>query len=150
MSGPLNKKVGLDTYYADYDSEFPDKEHWMDAIREVRSLSKLIVGGDLTGWTTKTEFYSLFLAVGELVYADEFPTTKQKIKKASERLSEFRHQIPRAKRKGSNSQLPDYVVVYADAVARASTDISRRQLRIAIISAIISNQDPPSSIEEIA
>lgn len=150
MSGPLNKKNGLDDYYADYDEEFPDREHWVDYLRQVRGFTKAVVGGDLKGWNTKTEFYSLFLAVGDLVYSGDYPRSRAKLKRASDRLAELRSQVPKAKRSGAKSSLPDYVVEYADAVARASTDVSRRKLRISIISALIIGEQPPSSINDIA
>ena len=132
ISGPLNKKSGLDDYYADYDDEFPDKEHWKKIFNKTRSLTLRVASGDLGTWKTKTEYYSLFLTCGQYVVDGE------KISEESiERLDEFRKRADDAKKKDSKGKYPKYITEYAEAVTRASTDIGRRLRRIAILKDVI-------------
>lgn len=136
ISGPLNKKEGLDDYYADYNDEFPDHDYWTEIFVATRDLTKRLSGGDLRGWNSKTEYYSLFVAAGRVVYDDEIPTGRR-LTSAVSRLADFRQQVNIGKRKDRTESLADNVATYVEAATRASTDISRRIERIDIVHSLI-------------
>ena len=141
IAGPLDKKVGLDDYYVDYEEEFPDREPWTDLFKTTRDLTVKLVGGNLRGWTSKTEYYSLFLAVGRVVYDEEIPKGKA-LSRAISRLSTFRARADQAKRRDNKENFAGYVHDYVDAVSRASTDLARRERRIDIVYSLIRGVRP--------
>lgn len=136
MSGPLDKKIGLDEYYADYEEEFPERDLWEFVFDNSRSLSSKLVGGDFGRWKSKTEFYSLFIATARCVLENNVPRSR-KLSEAVKRLAVFREKADQAKRRDNRRRYEDYVHEYAEAVTRASTDLSRRQRRIEIVQSII-------------
>ncbi|MEM7247040.1 MAG: DUF262 domain-containing protein [Acidobacteriota bacterium] len=136
MAGPLDKKGRLDDYYQEYDDEFADRDYWLQLMEETRLQVDSFLRGDFSGWRSKTEFYTLFLAVGALVY-EGTSFGKRRLGEARERLAVFREKVDRAKRKGPTPRLAKKVLSYADAATRASTDLSRRELRIRILREVI-------------
>lgn len=132
IAGPLNKKDGLDDYYSDYDEYFPDRKYWESKFIETREIVEYATRGDLSKWKTKTEFYSLFLACARFaIDGESLPTGAQ------DRLEAFREVADRAKRKGQAGNFPDFIIEYAEAATRASTDLSRRVKRIEVVEEII-------------
>ncbi|KXK01435.1 MAG: hypothetical protein UZ17_ACD001001658 [Acidobacteria bacterium OLB17] len=138
MAGPLDKKKGLEDYFNDFDEDFPDKDRWIKIFKRTRDLSKELVGGDLSGWTSKTEFYSLFLAVARCVVEQEVPSG-ERLSSVADRLSSFRTQVNRAKRRDSKERFDEQVTKYVRATTLASTDRGRRLDRINTIYALISD-----------
>lgn len=143
MSGPLDKKQGLDGFYVDYDEEFPDEDYWRRRFKATRALTERALGGVFAGWRSKTEFYSLFLACGRLVN-DGLKLGPEELELAHSRLSAFRTKADQAKKKGVAQEFPKYVTDYAEAVTRASTDIGRRLERINIMEALLLGKRPGS------
>lgn len=135
MAGPLNKKIGLDEYFSDYDSEFPDQRYWKKVINNIRELIDLHVGDNLRTWKSKTEFYTLFLTIG--LYVREANALPEN---ASESLLAFRNVIDRAKKKDTKEKFPDWVTDYKEAVTRAATDLSRRISRIQILAGVLEGE----------
>lgn len=136
IGGPLDKKKGLDDYYADYDEDFPDEDRWVTRFLAARDLATKLVDGSFRGWSTKTEFYSFFLACARFVL-DGIELTDEEIEGAQVRLGQFRRLADAAKRKGNKEPVPEVVDAYAEAVTRASTDLSRRLLRIETVQQVI-------------
>lgn len=144
MAGPLDKKKGLEDFYADYDEEFPERDVWQARFRQTRDVTAAAVGHRFSGWNSKTEYYSLFLACANLV-ADEDVPTSSSLDDVVARLSSFRKDVNQAKKRDNTKPFPSYVTDYADAVARASTDLGRRVYRIAVIESLLRGVDPPSA-----
>ena len=142
ISGPLDKKHGLDDFFADYDDEFPDADIWKRTFKKVRTLAYNFCSGDLTGWRSKTEFYSLFLACGQLLDTGSLPKAPE-AERVMDSLSTFRAKADQAKKKDRASGLPQYCLDYAEAVTRASTDLGRRLYRISVVASIIQGKTPP-------
>jgi hypothetical protein len=136
IQGPLDKKKGLEEFYQEFDDEFPDRDYWVDLFSQTRALATKLVSGNFKGWRSKTEFYTLFLAAGDLVYEEEKFATKR-LSNARNRLSAFGDQVATAKKKGASKNFPQRVLKYVDAATRASTDLSRRELRIATVKKVI-------------
>ena len=141
LAGPLDKKKGLEEYYADYDDDFPDRDLWEDRFRQTRDLTAAVLGGRFGGWNSKTEYYSLFLACGRLVLDERVPGTAE-LDDVIVRLKRFRKEADVAKRRDTKGSGPQYVAEYADAVTRASTDLARRLHRIDVIEALLLGEDP--------
>ncbi len=136
MSGPLDKKQQLESFYSEYDDDFPDREHWRDRFLASRRLALNLTGADLKGWRSKTEFYSLFLASSWLL-ADEMVPEGAEMKAAVSRLRDFRDHVDQAKRRDNEQTFPKYIRDYADAATRASTDLARRVLRSKTITSVV-------------
>lgn len=136
ISGPLDKKIGIDEYYVDYEEEFPDNENWVEHFMDTRKLSNRLVGGNFGSWKSKTEYYSLFLAAGRCIYDDKIPT-KRAFSNAVKRLSSFREKVDKAKRRDNKQRFETFVHDYVEAATRASTDLARRERRIEIIHSLI-------------
>lgn len=136
MSGPLDKKIGLDEFYRDFDAEFPDRDYWENILIETRRLTKNLAGGDLRGWTSKTEYYSFFIAIGHLHQDDLLPVGRDQ-ETAIIRLRQFREHADQAKRSDNTREFGERIANYVSAVTRASTDLGRRVKRIETIRAVI-------------
>ena len=143
MAGPLDKKTKLEEFYADYDEEFPDQDCWQERFRETRDLTAKVVDQRFSGWNSKTEYYSLFLACARLVVDGHVPGSPD-LDGVIIRLMKFRQDVNQAKKRDNATPFPAYVTDYADAVARASTDLGRRLYRITVIEALLRGIDPPS------
>ena len=144
VSGPLDKKAGLDQFYIDYDDQLPDEDRWRRAFRRTRDLAEAVIDGNLTGWRSKTEYYSLFLARGRLVYDRKVPRGAAVVG-ARTRLKVFRAKADKAKQKDNRESLPRYITDYAEAVTRASTDLGRRLYRIAVVEALLTGVTPTTA-----
>ncbi|MCP5058187.1 MAG: DUF262 domain-containing protein [bacterium] len=139
MSGPLDKKQGLEEFYVDYDDDFPDRDHWRDQFLKTRRLSLRLAGDELRGWRSKTEFYSLFLASAWLRTDDQVPSSKR-MPAAIKRLKTFREKVNKAKRKDNTETFEPAVHEYAEAAVRASTDLARRRLRSQVIQEVVTGK----------
>jgi hypothetical protein len=141
FAGPLDKKVGLEDFFVDYDDEFPDKDKWQHLFIETRNLTEALIGGSFGRWSGKTEYYSLFVAAG-WVLLDGKPPRGPKLAAAQRRLARFRTKADRAKSRGSDTPFERYVHSYADAATRAATDLSRRLTRSRILKSLIAGTRP--------
>jgi len=144
MAGPLDKKKGLEDFYADYDEDFHDQDYWLMRFRKTREATASVVDYKFAGWSSKTEYYSLFLACARLVADGDLPGPAD-LDAVVMRLRNFRGDVNQAKKRDNTEAFPTYVTDYADAVARASTDRGRRLYRIAVVEALLRGVDPPSA-----
>ena len=140
LSGPLDKKKNLEEFYADYDDDFPDKDKWKADFLQTRDLTASVLDRKFRGWTSKTEYYSLFLACGRLVIDDQIPGQAE-MSGAIERLKKFRQDVDQAKRRDNIELFPKYIEDYADAATRATTDLGRRLYRINVVEALLTGMD---------
>lgn len=136
MAGPQDKKKTLDEYYWDFDDDFPRKSTWRRHFNATRDLVEEILEDDLRRWSGKSDFYSLFLSLGSYVVdGRRFSDTEKDAIATS--LDSFRSKVNKAKRKDNQEQFSKDVHSYADAVTRAATDLTRRNSRMEILTAII-------------
>lgn len=133
MAGPLDKKIGLDAYFADYDASFPRERYWKRLFTSTMAEVDSVLDGDLRRWNTKTEFYTLFLAVGFLIRDGVWEVDDSERARIRTRLSKFRSNVDRAKRDPEGAGHRKYATRYAEAARRASTDLSRRETRISLL-----------------
>lgn len=144
ISGPLDKKSGLEDYFIEYDEELPDRDSWVRTFGRTRALTERVLDGEFKGWRSKTEYYSLFLACGRLISDRQVPKGAA-LQGGIERLRKFRDRVDRAKRKDTRDSFPQYIRDYADAVTRASTDLGRRLYRIDVIEALLLGRTPTAA-----
>jgi hypothetical protein len=131
MAGPQDKKKTLESYYADFDPSFPEKNTWVRRFRDTRTLmTEILSDEEIKGWSGKSDFYTLFHVLSTLL--ESRWTTKQKQNTANE-LRLFHTRVAQAKRKDNERKYPTYIHEYADAVSRAATDVARRTTRSNIL-----------------
>lgn len=135
MAGPQNKKSTLDQYYKDFDREFPERILWRGRFTDTRALLESILDlKQIRSWSGKSDFYTLFSVMSDYV---DHEFTKSERERVSQALMKFRAQVDQAKRRDNVKSFPKKVEEYADAVARAATDIARRATRHVILDAIV-------------
>jgi hypothetical protein len=139
VAGPQNKKDTLEDYYIDYDKVMPEEAAWGDQFRAAREM---IIGAlsadDIRAWSGKSDFYSLFLAFGNLA-KNNVKLTKAQRTDVRDALMDFRKKVDQAKKKGAKPATGD-VGAYAEAVTRAATDLARRETRLEILERLIEEQ----------
>lgn len=136
MAGPQDKKKTLDDFYYDYDADFPEASQWRRRFVTTRDVVEDILEDDIRRWRSKSEFYSLFLAVGEYVY-EGVRFSASEIAAIQKSLKGFRTKVDAAKKRDNEKDYGVTVHSYADAVTRAASDLSRRVTRIDVIKGII-------------
>jgi hypothetical protein len=131
IAGPQDKKKSLDEYYTNFDALMPLESEWCQSFQETRDLiESLLSVEEIRSWSGKSDFYSLFLALGGLT--EKKLTSKQR-KTIRAELASFRAQVDQAKRKDNKKKFPNDVHEYAEAVTRAATDLGRREARLRIL-----------------
>ena len=135
MAGPQDKKKTLETYYEDYDLEFPDAEYWQQRFTATTDLIDVTLGVALTRkWSGRSDFYSLFGLFGRFVESGKkFKKAEREILQTT--LSSFKRDVNQAKRRDNKKEFSENIHEYADAVTRAATDITRRVRRLEILEA---------------
>jgi hypothetical protein len=137
MAGPQEKKQTLDGFYEDFDKQFPDRSYWEQIYYDTRELIDNVLGtANVRRWKSRSEFYSLFLAFGDLAIAERKLSNAQR-KRLREELESFREKVNQAKKKDNKQSFPNYVHEYADAVSRAATDLARRNTRHHVLQTLI-------------
>lgn len=144
-AGPQDKKKTLDEFYETFDADMPEEAAWVGRFERTRDfIESLLPKAELQAWKGRSDFYTLFLAVGSLI---ETRTRVDSARKSALRaeLAAFRKKVDQAKRRDNTATFPHYVHEYADAVTRAATDLGRREARLRILEGRIS-----SALEEVA
>lgn len=131
IAGPQDKKKSLDEYFENYDSEMPEKAQWVDQFEStVELIKKTLTPEQIRTWSGKSDFYTLFLAMGGLVDKKPGPSDRKAIQSA---LTKIRAAIDAGKKMDAAEIKPKDVAVYVDAVTRAATDRKRRELRLRVL-----------------
>ncbi|WP_327408943.1 DUF262 domain-containing protein [Streptomyces sp. NBC_01281] len=133
LFGPQNKKALLDTYYADFEAEFPDRqvaEATVDLVLD--ELTQLLPWPNKLRWSRKVDFYSLFLVLSSR--SEDIPFDKDERQRIQDALVEFSASVKNVQ------SLADADLGEADVLARAyargvrnSSDLGSRRLRIAAL-----------------
>jgi hypothetical protein len=137
MHGPQNKKLGLDGFFQSYENGTPDKQRWLGRFETARATTAALVE-DLarSRWSGRSDYYSLFLAVEELL---EFKTLSKKgLLGARKVLRVFGASVTRRLSKaGASAKASRDVRQYALAVEKAASDRDRRVIRQRILTALL-------------
>ena len=137
MAGPQDKKKTLDAFYGDFDLEFPEEKEWMSRFRRTRDLvDGVLEPKQIRRWSGKSDFYTLFSALGSLVADGDKPNAAAK-KALQDALMQFRDKVDQAKKRDNKKKFAKSVHDYADAVTRAATDVARRETRLQILEKVI-------------
>ena len=71
MAGPQDKKKSLEGYFENYEAEFPEKTKWVAQFRKTIDLiANVLPETEIKAWRGKRDFYTLFLAFGQMLEAD--------------------------------------------------------------------------------
>ena len=87
-----------------------------------------MLDNDVRAWRGKSDFYTLFLAFADLV-EDDVRLTRAITQRIRSALADFHDAVKVAKRKDNKKKFAKRVHMYAEAVSRAATDLSRRNTR---------------------
>jgi hypothetical protein len=138
MAGPQDKKSTLDSYYEDFNSDFPDAKKWTQHFRRTRVLLEEVLGVEgIKAWNGKSDFYSLFALFGDLAAANKtFNATRRTHLRSA--LMDFHQKVDQAKRKDNKKKFSPEVHEYAEAVSRAASDIARRKTRHDVLGGLAS------------
>jgi hypothetical protein len=137
MHGPQNKKLSLDAMFSTYESSFPEKVKWIARFERTRALVEAVVPNlRETRWRGKSDFYSLFLALGELSEGKVLTATKQRA--AARSLTEFGQLVTaRLSKEGARGRAARNLREYSEAVEKAASDRDRRETRHQVLKKLL-------------
>ncbi|MEU4530026.1 DUF262 domain-containing protein [Micromonospora ureilytica] len=134
LYGVQNKKDRLDRMYADFESEFPDREEVEEKFEKVLTqLSLLFEWPTNLRWSRKVDFYTLFVALADR--SQDLPFDRDEAARTATRLEEFAARVSDVlsfKDEGeepSDSHRMVPVTAYARGV-RNSSDLGSRRMRL--------------------
>jgi hypothetical protein len=130
----------IDEYYAqyeDYEDEFPGQKGAMRLFEEtLSSMREIMPKIKETRWGNKSDFYSLFVALGALLKKQVLP--KKKRKGLKDALDDFADDVDLLREK-ENAKVSDGVRKYLDAVERGANEKSRRADRHEVLITMMSD-----------
>ena len=129
MHGPQNKKSGLDVFFANYEDAIPRKQHWLSRFEIARETIDELVG-DLAGerWSGRSDYYSLFLAVDEILQGGALRRSARKSARSA--LRKFGEAVTtKLSKDGASERVGGEVRRYVTAVEKAASDKDRRETR---------------------
>jgi hypothetical protein len=128
LHGPQNKKNTLDRWYRVYEEEFPQRTQLESTFTSVLGeLGQVIPEMRTTRWSRSSDFYTLFLVFAG--HVAELPLSSEKRSAAQKRLIQFSDRVSQYLAEDRPSRVDTDVRRYANAVARASTDLANRRER---------------------
>jgi hypothetical protein len=130
LHGPQNKKEKLDHYYQLYEERFEDAERLTSAFRTITSeIKQLLPNLAGTRWRKKSDFYTLFLAVGTKV--GELPWSADRRETIARKVVDLGERTDRLLRLDENDwgAGEDIAKSYARNVSRAASDKANRIAR---------------------
>jgi hypothetical protein len=139
LFGPQNKKARLDSYYADFEEEFPDREQVETAFRTILAeLASIFTWPTPLRWSRKVDFYTLFLVMADRL--EEMPFDRSRREALRNQLTEFSKAVDRvlsiAEDERDHADVPDIMIAYARGV-RNSSDLNSRRMRIHALDAFL-------------
>ncbi|GIF16601.1 DUF262 domain-containing protein [Actinoplanes teichomyceticus] len=136
LYGVQNKKDKLDSFYADFESEFPDRVSAERTFERVLAqLDQVLDWPNPLRWSRKVDFYALFLALAKR--QEDLPFDREEASRVGERLGEFSKlvgevlslSVDAGKIVGWPSREGHLAGLYARGV-RNSSDAGSRRLRL--------------------
>jgi hypothetical protein len=128
----------IDDYYAqyeDYEGEFPNQKTITKLFDESLEIVKsLFPDIKQTRWSNKTDYYSMFVAIGNLLKTKKLHADKYSL--LSSFLMDFATQVD-SRMSNEAADVSAEVVEYVQALVRGANDKSRRAARHAALSQVI-------------
>ncbi len=135
LYGPQNKKATLDQYYEDFEEEFPAEAAIRERFQRVLpELRHLVDWGEVTRWSKKSDFYTLFLYVASK--DAELPFSSDRRQALRIALADFSGHVD-AFLLEDLEEVAVTVKDYARAVQRAASDLQSRRTRQAALQAYL-------------
>lgn len=134
MNGVQDKTKDMDRYYEIYEGEFPDNSKWKDRFFSIKQdIIRIIPNLKETRWKNKSDFYTLFMALNQLINENEYIPENNFLRLNTD-LDKFSNQIlAAANKEAKGKSLPRDVANYLNAVTKSTTDKDRRIMRHKII-----------------
>lgn len=138
MHGIQDKTKELDKYYQLYEGRFDDKQKWYNNFQKIVDIILCIFPNlKETRWRNKSDFYTLFIVLSDLLKENfipqqKYPNIKAELLKFSEKINEATKKENKGKR--YSKEIMDYV----NAVTKSTTDKDRRITRHKIILKMVS------------
>lgn len=136
MAGLQDKKSSLNTFYADHDAEFVDRQLYEDRFRSVIDVIEQAVGNSLssTPFRRRALFYTLFGAAYHWMYGlpglDD-PTPKKKPRKAElEALGDAVMHLADVSSWGDDQEIPRQHARFVVAASRQTDNLEPRRVRL--------------------
>lgn len=133
-----NKKDHLEEFYANFNEEFPNENHYELEFRTSLNLLQQVTGEDnQTLIKTKSNFYSLFGACLKYYRV----TRRNSFDNPAAIIQSITSLLFGAKTFRDEGEVSDTIKEYYDAVSRAASDRSRRAKREALLYSIIQEEE---------
>jgi hypothetical protein len=130
----------IDAYYEqyeEYDIEFPEQKRVTDLYAGTMAvIEDLFPQIRTTRWSNLTDFYSLFVALGHVVWAMDPRFTARRLRALREALTSFEEQVE-GKQANENLKVPQRVSRYVRALERGANDKARRGARHVVLVEVI-------------
>ena len=138
IHGIQDKTKELEKYYQVYEGKFEDKQKWYSNFQKiVEMISSIFPNLKETRWRNKSDFYTLFVVLNDVLKENFMPIQKYPSIRAD--LLKFSEQINEAtKKENKGKKYSKEIADYVNAVTKSTTDKDRRITRHKIISNIIS------------
>ncbi|MBN1365887.1 MAG: DUF262 domain-containing protein [Syntrophaceae bacterium] len=138
INGIQDRTKEMDKYYETYEEDFPDKMKWYSYFQKILTVLKdMFADIKDTRWRSKSDFYTLFIALSKM-YEHSY-IAQSKYPRVKKELLEFGEKVAEANKKGGKPQsFSNDVLKYANAVKRSTTNKDKRVARNKIIYKILS------------
>jgi hypothetical protein len=139
LHGPQGGNAAvIDEYYKqyeDYEDEFPDQKRTARLFNlTLAQMQAILPTIKDTRWSNKTDFYTLFVAIGSLFQSQEFIPGKEK--PAQKKLASFESEV-NARLTDDQQKATNDVVLYVRAVEKGANDKKRRADRHEVMVALL-------------
>lgn len=141
LHGPQNKKESLEDWFAAYEQDFdaaPEVERTFGTV--ISELSQLLPDISRTRWSKKSDFYTLF--TGLAPWVGSMPLARDERAALEARLDDFGSKVDSILKldPGDEETLARQDALarrYAQAVARAASDLNNRRVRLAAMKELL-------------
>lgn len=128
LNGLQNKKTTLESYYQYYSEHEEELHDLKDSFKLIlKEITHSLPSIRDTRWSKKTDFYTLFLILGENI--DKLPLSSDKRELLNAKLVQFGDEVSECLRVDSDKEKIRLVVKDYAAAVRASSDLSCRRTR---------------------
>jgi hypothetical protein len=149
LYGPQNKKASLDSYYADFEAEFPDRTKVEEIFdRVIGELAQLIQWPSKLRWSRKVDFYTLFLVLSDRY--EDLPLDRSKRAEIKGNLIALSEAVKIAlgpEGGGGQEEIDRVARMYARGV-RNSSDLGSRRLRGRVLASYLFEGRVPEEDQE--
>lgn len=137
LNGIQDRAKELDKYYEVYEKDFPERaKKEKDFQKVIEVINEIFPNLKNTRWRNKTDFYTLFCVLSEIMVEKYIPEPSYKA--INKQLTQFANEVDEViERHGRASGFKKEVRDYAKAAVKSTTNKDRRTIRHRIMSKTI-------------